>query len=165
MIDLNALLSETAGDVSPLNIAIQYCIYAVIIVVSVLLLILLKKRSRLPRHTDLKKKILSLRDEVNALQPTEKRIDFVKSVSRAMYKADNLVYAATMLAEKERYSEFGKAAALIESARSDLAPYKFGKADADDDSGIKAAAGALSEAAAVLDGVIERDAKIKKSRK
>ena len=99
---LLAATEEGAGqpasnDVSQL--VVQYIVYGVIIVVSIFLLILLRKRTRLPRHTELKKKVQGLLSDIRAIDPAEKRMNFLKNVSGAMYKADNLSYTAAMLAD------------------------------------------------------------------
>lgn len=151
-----------AGDWS--NTLLQYIIYGAIIIVSIVLLILLHKHSRLPRHSELKKKLATLSDDINGINPSDKRMDFIKSVTRAMYKADNLAFIAAMLAEKERYADLNKISALIGEARAELSPYKFGKKEADDDDGLKVAAAKIAQATAILDSVIVRDAKINKSR-
>ena len=84
------------------ELAIQYIAYGIVIVVSVLILLFIRKRTRLPRHTELKKKLEGLLAEVQELSsPAENRMQFVKRAARALYTADNLAYTAAMLAEKE----------------------------------------------------------------
>ena len=163
---LAAFLSEAAQDTpetpAVADIVVEYVVYAVIIVVSIFLLILLNKHSRLPRHGELKKKLTALLGEINSISAGEKRVDFFKSISRAMYKADNLSYTAAMMAEKERYADLGKISTYIDEARAELSPYKYGKKEPEDDEGIKAAAAKTEQAIAVLDGVIARDNKMKR---
>ncbi len=151
------------GNTEIWDLVIQYAVFAAIIVISIILLVVLHKQSRLPRHGELKKKLSSLLDEINEISSAEKkRMDFIKKVSRVIYTADNLAYVATMLAEKERYADLGKIAALISEARAELAPYKLGKKEAAEPDGINLAAEKVSEAIAVLDDVIERDNALKR---
>ena len=163
---LAAFLSEAAQDTpetpAVADIVVEYVVYAVIIVVSIFLFILLNKHSSLPRHGELKKKLTALLNEINSISAGEKRVDFFKSISRAMYKADNLSYTAAMMAEKERYADLGKISTYIDEARAELSPYKYGKKEPEDDEGIKAAAAKTEQAIAVLDGVIARDNKMKR---
>lgn len=160
----NMALILAADGTNTWNIVMQYLVYGIIIVVSIALLILLRKRTRLPRHGELKKKLTVLLDEITALKAGGKRMDFIKGVSRTMYKADNMAYTATMLSEKERYSDLGRIANLLESARSELFPYKYGKKEPDDDSGLNAAADKIRQALNILDGVILRDGEMKRGK-
>lgn len=141
---------------------IEYIVYGVIIIVSIFLLVLLRKRTRLPRHGELKKKLAALLADVKAIAPGEKRMEFLKAVSRAMYKADNLSYTAAMLAEKERYADLGRISSLVGEARAELSEYKFGKKEPEEAEGIGAAVHKLEDALSVLDGVIERDSEMKR---
>lgn len=158
MVNLLSAIPEDAAGIW--NLVIQYGIYAVIIVVSIVALILLRKYTRLPRHSEFRKKLAALGDEIKAIDPAEKRMDFLKSVTRAIYNADNLAYVAAMLAEKERYADLSRISTLIEEARGELSPYKYGKKEAEEDDGIKAAEEKIQSAIDVLDKVIERDGSI-----
>ena len=138
----------------------QYAVYAVIIVVSIMLLVILRRRTRLPRHGEFKKKLVQLSADIGALSGKFTRMKFIRSVSQVMYKADNLAYAANMLAAKEKYADFGDIASLINAARAELAPYKAGRKEAAEAKGLSAAAEKVESAIAVLDGVLARDEKI-----
>lgn len=139
----------------------QYAVYAIIIVVSILMLILLRKYTRLPRHSELKKKLQALLSDINEIGSESKRMDFIKNVSRAMYKADNLAYSVSMLAEKERYADLGNISSLLNEARTELSPYKFGKKEAEEAEGIAAAAEKVQKAIDVADVIIQRDDELK----
>ena len=141
----------------------QYVVYAVIIVVSILILMLLRKHTRLPRHGELKKKMQTLLSDIRSIDVKSKRMDFIKSVSRTMYKADSLSYSAGMLAEKERYSDLGKISSLLEGAREDIAPYKYGKREQEEGEGIAAAEEKVRSAIDVCDVILNRDSAIKNS--
>ena len=148
------------------DLVVEYVVYAVIIVVSIFLLIFLRKRTRLPRHGELKKKLEGLLSDINALSSSqdEKRMDFIKLATRALYKADNLRYVATVMAEKERYADLGRIATLLGEARTEIAPYKYGKKEAAEGEGLALAAEKVAEALEVLGGVIERDGDLKRRR-
>lgn len=142
----------------------QYVVYAVIIVVSILILMLLRKHTRLPRHGELKKKMQALLSDIRSIDVKSKRMDFIKSVSRTMYKADSLSYSAGMLAEKERYSDLGTISTLLSEARAELSPYKFGSKEAEEAEGLAAAAEKTEKALEVLEGIIQRDGELKGKR-
>lgn len=157
------LLSAQAGT-QGWNLAMQYITYGVIIVISIVLLIVLRKHTRLPRHPELKKQLTALREKISALDPSAKRIDFIREASRAVYRADNLVYVATLLGEKERYADLGRISTLMGEAREELAAYKYGKKEPEEREGIDIALAKVDEAIAVIDKVIERDNKIKNEK-
>ena len=157
-----ALLAADGTSPDMWNTIIQYCTYAVIIVVCVFVLILMSKRNRLPKHGELKKKLEGLNADIAALKTPLKRVKFYKSVSHVIYKADRLAYVAAMLAEKEKYADLSRIADLISEARNELAPYKFGKLEPEQSEGFDGAAQKVSEAIAVRETVIKRDGEIKK---
>lgn len=145
------------------NTVIWYGIYAAIIVVCIVLLILMRKFGRLPRHTEFKEKLMQLSGELKALaeESEEHRYDFFKQVSRALYSADKLQYLATLIAEKERDGDISRVAGMLERARTSLVPYKYGGKDRTQTDGILEAVSAVSSAIATLELVIERDGAIK----
>ena len=164
---LSALLAADGAAESTRDIwdvVPQYITFGVVIVISIVLLVILRKTSRLPRHPELKKQVASLAADIAAIDPGAKRIDFIKSVSRAMYKADNISYDANMLAEKERYGDLGTVSKLIADARAELSAYKFGAREPGEGEGLAAAAKKVQAALATLDNIIERDSELK-SRK
>ena len=167
---LAAFLSEAAQDApetpAVADIVVEYVVYAVIIVVSIFLLIFLRKRTRLPRHGELKKKLEGLHSDINAMisSQVEKRMNFIKLATRALYKADNLRYTATVMAEKERYADLGRIATLLGEARTEIAPYKYGKKEASEGDGMALAAEKVSEAIEVICGVIERDGDLQRRK-
>lgn len=148
------------------DLALQYIVYGIVIVLSIIILIFIRKRTRLPRHGEVKKKLDALLEEVEALSaPAENRMSFIKRASRALYQADNLVYICAMLSEKERYSDLGTISSLLGEARAELVPYKYGKKEAEERDGIEAAAEKVRRASAVMDGILERDREIKRAGK
>ena len=107
---LLAAESGAAAGLSGWDLALQYIIYGAVIVLSIVILILIRKRTRLPRHAEIKA-----------------RLD-----------------------------------KLLEQARAELAPYKYGKKESDDPDGISAAVGKIEQAVKVMQGVLDRDRDMKK---
>lgn len=153
---------EVSPDVAAL--VVQYVVYAVIIAVSILLLILIRKKTRLPRHAEVMRRLNALLEDIKSLatKSGEGRTEFLKSVASTLYRADNLAYACTLLASKERYADIGRVASMVEDARAQIAQYRNGKREADEPEGLDAAAHTIEEAIVVMNRVIERDAEIKK---
>ena len=83
---------------------IRYGIYGVIIAVCIVLLVLMRKCGRLPRHPDFKARLEGLSADIQKLvegPSGESRYDFIRQLSRALYGADKLQYIATLMAEKD----------------------------------------------------------------
>lgn len=161
---MNNIILLSSAVSADWKIIIEYIIYAVIIAVSIILLIALRKRTRLPKHGELKKRLVMLHADITALKSPEQRLKFFKNVSRTVYKADNLAFTAAMLAEKERYSDLNKIASLTEEARGELWPYKYSKKEPEQHDGIDAAADKITQAIAAIDKVIERDKKLNRKK-
>ena len=161
---MNNTLLLALGMSANWKLLIEYIVYAVIIVVSIILLIFLRKHTRLPKHSELRKKLSALVDEINKLKAPENRMNFFKMVSRTVYKADNLAYTATMLAEKEKYADLNKIASLLDEARGELGEYKYSKKEPEQYDGIDAAADKVTRAIAVLDKIIERDKNLNRKK-
>lgn len=146
------------------NTVIWYGIYGVTIVVCIVLLVLMRKHGRLPRHPDFKAKLEGLSADVQKLlaEPEgESRYDFFRQVSRALYNADKLQYIATLMAEKERDGDINRVAALLEKARTALHPYKYAGKERSESDGLQEAASAVASAISTMGLVIERDSAIK----
>lgn len=146
------------------NILIWYGIYGAVIAVCIVLLVLMRKFSRLPRHTDFENRLKELSAAINKLiegSPDGSRYDFFKQLSRALYNADKLQYLATLMAEKERDGDINRVANLLEKARTALHPYKYGGKDHSETEGLQEAAAGVSAAIATMSQVIERDGVIK----
>ena len=145
------------------ELAIQYIAYGIVIVVSVLILLFIRKRTRLPRHAEIKARLDKLLEQAQSLSgPAENRMDFIKRVSRTLYLTDDLAYVTALVSSKERYSDIGNISTLLEQARAELAPYKYGKRESDDPDGISAAVGTIEQAVKVMQGVLDRDRDMKK---
>ena len=80
--------------------AIEYCIYAAIIALSIFALILLRKRSRLPGHDEYRKQLKRLAEGISRLNDGEGKGKFFKRAAYAAYRADALAFTAAAIAEK-----------------------------------------------------------------
>lgn len=154
--------AETPVEVDPLRLALEYALYAAIIVIGLLILWMLKKKDKLPKHSELKKSLESLHGDLQSLQNAEEkteksRYDFFKVISKLLYRTDKLVYVTDRMAEKERDGNIDNVSDLLEGVRNDLAPYKFGGKARDDMSGIAAAEDKLKKSVEVLERILERD--------
>ncbi len=151
-----------AEALSGTRLLLEYLIYAAVIVVGILILLLLRRKTRLPRHSELKKELSDLRAAVAAFRKTElPRIKFYKGVTRLLYRTDKLIYVTDRMADKERDGEIDSVSGLLGQARSELAAYKQGARHAEDAEGIRLAAEKLDQAAAILDRVLARDVQLK----
>lgn len=70
-----ALLAETAQTEVPaetdiLRLVLEYLLYAAIIVVGILILLLLRRKTRLPRHKELRDQLQNLSESLEALSKT-----------------------------------------------------------------------------------------------
>ena len=147
-----------------LNTLFWYGIYGVVIAVCIVLLVLMRKFGRLPRHTDFKHRLEELSAAIQKLaeEPSDgSRYDFFKQVSHALYSADKLQYLATLMAEKERDGDINRVANLLEKARTALHPYKYAGKDRSESDGLQEAAAGVSAAIAAMSNVIERDGDLK----
>ncbi len=155
--------AETPAALSGWDLALQYIVYGAIIVLCVFILALIRRRTRLPRHADVKARLDELLEKAETLSaPAENRIEFIKRVTRVLYMTDELAYVTALLSSKERYSDLGTVSALLEQARTELAPYKYGKKESGENDGIAAAAEKIAQAVTVMEGVLERDAAMSK---
>lgn len=145
--------------------AIEYCIYAAIIALSIFALILLRKRSRLPGHDEYRKQLKRLAEGISRLNDGEGKGKFFKRAAYTAYRADALAFTAAAIAEKEKYSDFTAVSELINGVHDDLVPYKYGKKEASEEDGLKSAVQKTEAAIALLDSILERDKKMGKRKK
>ena len=91
-------------------------------------------------------------------------VQIFKGISKALYKADKLIYTVTLMSEKERDTKLGDVAVRLERVRNCLLPYRF-KAKAEEDlSGVYTAIGEMEKGVAVLDKILERDKEMRSRR-
>lgn len=144
------------------ELLLSYGVYLAIIVVGFLILMLIKQKQRLPSHTELKKRLVSLSEDLQTIiAPPEKEDDtsynFFRRVGTLLYTADKLIYKTTLLAEKERDGGISNIALRLEKMKNSLSPYKFNAKAREDDTGLYEAQEQLRLAVAELDTILERD--------
>ena len=149
------------------RLILEYVVYAAVIVVGVVVLALLRRAGRLPRHAELKKQISAFSEDLKAFSAEAyslTRYQFFRRVAKLLYRADKLAYTAAQVADKERDGDIAAAAGKIEGVRALLTPYRFGKRDSADLGGIAEAADRVGEAGAILEKILARDAELKARR-
>lgn len=117
-----SLLAETAEN-TPFDyrLIIEYAIYAAIIVVGIFILALLKRADRLPKHTELKKLLLTFSDDLKTFSktaPSLTRYQFFRRVSKLLYRADKLEFITAQMADKERDGDIETASLRIQDRKS-----------------------------------------------
>ena len=86
-----AVQPETQPDVT--RLVLEYLLYAAIIVVGILLLIVLRRKTRLPRHGELRKQLAELSAQLEELRAAAEgagmpRMKFLKGMSKLVYRTD-----------------------------------------------------------------------------
>lgn len=152
------------GSANIWNTVLQYIVYGIVIIACVIALIVLSRYSRLPRHGELRKKVTALKEEIEGISTGENRVDFFKSVAKAMYRADKLAYLSSLMAEKERYADLNKISSALTRARGELSHYKYGRKAPDEKEGMEEAVKHIDQAISLIDGMLERDKKIGKTK-
>lgn len=160
------ILAESAATIE-LRLILEYVTYAAIIAVGVILLVLLRKCGRLPKHTELLKKLneyntdlLRLPEEAKTLSPYRYR----KTVAKLVARADKLIYYTAQMAEKERDNDLNSASMSLESARSLLLPLRYEKRESLNADVVNDAADKIRAAANAVSGTLARDAQLKAER-
>lgn len=144
------------------ELLLSYGVYLAIILVGFLILMLIKQKQRLPSHTELKKRLVSLSEDLQTIiAPPEKEDDtsynFFRRVGTLLYTADKLIYKTTLLAEKERDGGISNIALRLEKMKNSLSPYKFSAKAREDIAGLYEAQEQLRLAIDELDTILERD--------
>ena len=170
---LLAAAEETPADppadaADPGRLILEYVLYAAVIVIGLVLLALLHRKGRLPKHMELKKQLDGFAQELALFSQLYRegktaRLKEFKRAANVLYRADKLIYTITAVAEKERDGDIANIATTLEGVRADMLPCKAGKADRDD-AGLDAAAEKTAQAQLLLDKILARDAEIKARR-
>ena len=110
-------VAEAAGTSGEL--LLNYLIYAVIIVVGILILLLLRRASRLPSHAEVKQKIAAFSAALAAMDESapEHLVERLNRANKLLGDCDKLIYATSALAQKERDSDMDGVCTLLEGAR------------------------------------------------
>ena len=167
---MNALtLLADAAEMTPVRLITEYLIYAAVIVVGILILLLLRRKTRLPRHAELRRQLADYARALEDFCPTAEsgsltRMKFFKAVSKLVYRADKFIYVTDRMADKERDGEIGSVSVLLGQARTELSSYKFGTRGTEDADGIRAALSKVQESVALFDRILARDAQLKGER-
>lgn len=166
MTHLFALLMEAAAGsesgVAAAELALQYGIYAAIIVIGLVVLWILHRRSKLPSHVELQSRLHALASDIEALASACGSSEmgtyaFFKKISKLLYQTDSLVYVSTLLSDKERDGDIGNISIALENARDTISPYKFRTKTQDEPNGLYEALEKVRSAAAIMDKIIRRD--------
>ncbi len=161
-----ALLTEEVTEATPAtdtaSLILQYCIYAAIIVVGLIILCVLRRSSKLPSHIELKRQMEAIATEIVSLLSdcNEKAVgayDFFKRTSKLLYRTDRLVYVATLLSDKERDGDIGNIAIALENARDCISPYKFRAKTQDELNGLYDAQEKVQGAISTIEKIVRRD--------
>lgn len=159
------LLADAAAENGTVRLVLEYLLYAAVIVVGILILLLLRRKTRLPRHSELRAQLGALAAELSALRKADPpRLKWLKALSRLLYNADKLIYVTDRMADKERDGEIANVSALLEQMRAELAVYRTGARAADDDGGLAAAQKKIAEAEELMQRVLARDAQLRTER-
>ncbi len=138
---------------------IRYAVYAAIILVGVIVLLLLRRFSRLPSHAELKNRMKELSSQVaEAEKHAANGYDRLKTASKLLYQLDKLVYITSELAQKERDGDLDMLCTMLEQARAVLFAYRSGAEGQD----LGEVARKLDEGLALLERILARDAELKK---
>lgn len=158
--------TEPAAQADPTRLILEYVVYAAIIVVGIFILLLLRSKTRLPRHNELRKKLADLCSELASLRKTVEdgtlpRLKLTKAISGLIYRTDKLIYLTDRMAEKERDGEIASISTLLGQARNELTACRAGARAEQETDGAQAAQQRADEALALMDRVIARDARLK----
>ena len=156
------LLAESIAD--PTRLTISYVTYAAIIIVGIVVLLLLRSKTRLPRHAELHADLEKLSRDAQAFvqdAPSFDRVRFFKEITRLNVRTGKLVYVTDRMADRERDGELSGASVLLEQAQAALSACKFGS----DMGSAKAAHENIAKATALIAGVLERDKQLRGTKK
>lgn len=144
-----------------IGLLLQYAIYAAIIVISLLLLGLINRLTKLPSHSELRKRMADMRDELAAFlgdgtADGKSAYDFFRLIERCANKSNKLAYIVTLIAQKERDGNLDEIAVLMADIYTHVSPYRF-KTKEKDIEVLETALEKTEKAIASLDLILERD--------
>lgn len=152
-----------------LELLLQYVTYAAIIVVGILVLGLIKRVTKLPSHTELKKRLTALSGDISEFireesGETSNGYDFFRMATKCANRANKLAYTVTLMAQKERDGNLDSISVLLEEAGVCISPYKFKTKGKDDLSGLEQALEKTQRAIVSIDQILERDKDLRVKR-
>ena len=147
------------------ELLLNYLIYAVIIVVGILILLLLRRASRLPSHAEVKQKIAAFSAALTAMDESapEHLVERLNRANKLLGDCDKLIYTTSAIAQKERDSDMDGVCTLLEGAREELSVFRNG-------GGTEAwrlheARTRTEGSLATMERILERDKALKKNKK
>ncbi len=145
-----------------IELLLQYVMYSAIIVVGLLVLGFIKRVTKLPSHSELKKRLVSLSGDINSLMEKDgeaetNAYDFFRMTAKCANRANKLAYTVTLMAQKERDGNLDSISTLLTEAHECISPYKFKAKGKEDLSGLDDALKKTNRAIASIDLVLERD--------
>ncbi len=160
------LLADGAAAPDIPRLILEYVLYAAVIAVGILLLVVLRRFGRLPKHTELSKKLADLESALQACarETTLRGYKAFKTLGKLIARTDKLSYYAAQMSEKERDNDLGSIARLLEETHGLLVPLRRMRQDAPDAQTLLAAADKVHAASDVLDGILSRDRQLKAER-
>jgi len=160
------LLLEAQQEMPDNNaLLLQYLIYLGVIVLSVIGLILLRKFTRLPNHTEVQRRLEQILSSLQeyAASPQEASYGAFASMGKLHYALDKLSYTTSLLSQKERDGDLGTVSDLLERASNLLMPLKLSKpTPEEEEENLAAALENVQNADDLLTQIIARDRTLKK---
>ncbi len=139
-----------------------YIFYGVIILLGLIVLGILRKKTRPPTYETLQKRLEALSQELRALsKPPKNGYDFFPRVVKVFHRLGKLIYDSVMLEQKERDSDMSYLTSLLEGAQQDLNPYRFEKTSVEI-AGIEAAQEKIETAIRHLEKIRKRNILLQK---
>ncbi len=151
------------------RLVIEYAVYGGIIVLGLLVLGLMKRKNKLPNHSELRNRLFAVQSQIRSFYKEERAepsggYDFYKRVTKFIFLLDKLVYDTSMISEKERDVQIGNISAILEQARNEISVYKFNQKPKEDLSSILNAAEIVDKAIAEADEILIRDKEYKERK-
>ena len=155
--------AEAAGTSGEL--LLNYLIYAAIIVVGILILLFLRKASRLPSHAEIKQNITAFSSALAAADESapDRLVERNNRANKLLGDCDKLVYATSAVAQKERDSDMDGVCTLLEGAREELSAFRNGGGT--ENWRLAEARTRAEGSLALMERILERDKALKKNKK
>ena len=151
------------------SLILQYVIYGAIIILGIFVLMLIRKKTKLPTHQELSRRLMTLSASLDTLvqhssDESENGYDFLRGINKHIYMTDKLIYVITLVAEKERDTGFSAIAQKLEKSKEQLQPYKLSVKAKHDLQGLSDAKAELNGAIESLNQILDRDRELKAKR-
>lgn len=148
------------------ELIISYVVYGSIIVIGLIILGIMRQKSKAPSNAEMKQKLSNIKEKLDALtvQIQQEKSEYYKMfrrVTNIVYLIDHAVMHAAEASERERDTTFDQIRIHLENARAIVSPYKFEKKSHYKPEDFRNAALLLEESITLLDGIIERGKKSK----